>query len=426
MARRSASLIALATAGALTLAACGSGGSAGTDSASADPGSTSGTLRVLVPSYPASNEGQAAIDKVIADFQEEYPNVEVEPDFATFDTLNQKISTSIAGGQGYDVLVTGIGWVPPFASKGVFEDLSSFGVTADSLGETVNPALIPAGEHDGKIYGVPLIAGPKPLALRKSLFEEAGLDPANPPTTMEEIKAAAEELTVTDSSGNITQAGFDFWAGAGQYRQDFVALLGSLGVPLYENGEPRFAGPEGVETLEWMKSMIGTTQDFGAQNAAKAPLVTTGEAAMGFTGGYIDCSEEGVGQAVCDDLVYFNLENEAGSMFTGGQLASVGASSELKDAAWAFIEAMNTPEAQADIAALNFAVPASNDALSAPIVTSNPASTFAAENLDDAVFEGGTANWLDLRNTFGTALDEALLGDKSAQEVLTSLEQQSK
>jgi multiple sugar transport system substrate-binding protein len=49
-----------------------------------------------------------------------------------------------------------------------------------------------------------------------------------------------------------------------------------------------------------------------------------------------------------------------------------------------------------------------------------------AANLADAKFEGGAANWLDLRGTFGTSLDDALLGKKSAEETLKALEQQSK
>lgn len=425
MARRRAGFLGLAVAGTLALSACGSGGTSAAPAS--NPAEVTGTLRVLVPSYPASNEGKAALEKVVTAFNAKYPKVTVEPDFATFDTLNQKISTSIAGGQGYDVLVTGIGWVPPFAAKNVFEDLSSFGASADSLGESTNPALVPAAEFKGKVYAVPLIAGPKPLALRKSLFEKAGLDPSKPPTTMAEIKTAAEKLTVKDGAGNITQAGFDFWAAPGGYRQDFVALLGSLGKPLYNtDGEAEFAGSEGIQTLEWMKSMVNNVQKYGAQNAAKSPLVNTGEAAMGFTGGYIDCSDKGVGQAVCDDLVYFNLQDKEGSMFTGGQLASVGKSSKLKTAAWDFIQELSKPEAEAGIATLNFAVPAGKDAADSEVVKSNPASTFVAANLDDAKFEGGAANWLDLRGTFGTSLDDALLGKKSAQETLKALEQQSK
>jgi len=241
---------------------------------------------------------------------------------------------------------------------------------------------------------------------------------------MAEIKTAAEKLTVKDGNGEITQAGFDFWAPPGGYRQDFVTFLGSLGVPLYgESGEPKFDGPEGVQALDWMKSMVGNVQKYGAQNSAKAPLVLSGEAAMGFTGSYVDCSDKGLGKKVCDDLVFFNAKDVDAAMFTGGQLASVGKNSKLKNASYEFIKDMSTPEALVDIAKLNFAVPATTEGQKSEVVTSNPASTFAAKNLGDAVFEGGPANWLDVRGQLGTALDDALLGKKTSQEVLDQLAQ---
>jgi multiple sugar transport system substrate-binding protein len=424
--------VALAAAAALvvTMTACGSNQNNVTApiTTDADPAAVTGTLRVLVPSYPSSNEGKAALQKVVDAFNKNYPKVTVEPDFATFDTLNQKISTSIAGGQSYDVLVTGIGWVPPFASKNVFADLSEVGVTKDSLSKTTNPALIPAGEYEGKIYAVPLIAGAKPLVLRKSLFTAAGLDPTKPPATFAELTAAAKKLTKTAPNGTITQAGFDFWAGAGGYRQDFVALLGALGQPLYKDGKPNFNTPEGKKALQFIVDSINTDKviAFAQQNAAKQPMTLTGEAAMGFGGGYVDCSDKGVGKAVCDDLVYFNLKETTEAMFSGGQLASVGAKSTLKGAAWAFIQQLSAPDAQADIAALNFAVPASSSAKSAPIVTGNPASTFVADKLDSVVFEGGAANWLDLRNDFATGLDKAITGATPVDQVLSDLAAKSK
>lgn len=306
----------LAVAAAVTLGAtaCGSGetstseessASEGTSASSGGDAAVSGTLRVLAPSYPASTEGKAAFQAVVDAFQEAYPDVEVEPDFATFDTLNEKISTSIAGGTPYDIIISGIGWVPPFASKGAYLDLAQFGVTPESLAETTVEAMIPSGVYDGAVYGIPLIAGSKPLALRRSLFEAAGLDPDSPPQTLDAIREAAVQLTVKDSAGTVTQAGFDFWAGTGGYRQDFVALLGALGSPLYDaDSQPGFDNAAGERALQWITDMINEDGviAYAQQSASQAPMVTTGEAAMGFTGGYIDCSEDGVGQEVCDDL----------------------------------------------------------------------------------------------------------------------------
>ncbi|MDJ0334064.1 extracellular solute-binding protein [Salinibacterium sp. G-O1] len=385
-----------------------------------------GTLRVLIPSFPASNEGTAAWDAVVATFNEEYPGVTVEPDFATFGNLNEKISTSLAGGKPYDILVTGVGWVPPFASQGAYLDLEQFGVTDKSLSEDAVPAIVPAVTYEGAVYAYPLIMGAKPMAYSRAAFEAAGLDPDSPPSTLAELTAAAEKLTVQDDSGKITRAGFDFWAAASNYRQAYVSVLGALGRDLYEDGEPGFDGAEGAEALDWMSDMINVSkvEEFGQKSASGAPLLLTGEAAIGFTGGYIDCAA--VTQELCDDLEFFNLEDSDQAMFSGGQVASIGAGSKLADAAWGFIQALATPEAVASMSELNFAVPAASGAGDSEIVQSNPASAFVYDNLQFVVFEGGAANWLDLRDSFNTELDKALLGQGSSADILKGLAEKSK
>ena len=418
MFKRFAPSAVLAVAAIAALSACGSGsGSAG--GADDNPASASGTIRVLVPSYPASNDGKAALQKVIDAFHKTYPNVKVEPDFATFGTLNEKISTSIASGQGYDVYVTGIGWIPPFASKGVFKDLGEFGVTKDSLSKGAAPAL-PAAEYNGKIYAVPLIFGPKPMAYSKKAFAAAGLDPTKPPQTWAELREAAIKLTKRDG-GKITQAGFDFWAPPSSYRQDFVTFLGSLGQPMYKDGKANFATPEGAKALEEMASLINDDKvsDFGLASPDGQPLVFTGKAAMGVAGGYVDCAK--VGQARCDDLAFFNLKDQDTARFSGGQLASVGAQSQLPKASYEFVKLLSSPEAASDIAKLNFGVPAVDGVDQLDVVKSNPASAFAATQLDHMVFEGGSTNWLEVRNDFGAQLDTVLLGKADAATVLQRL-----
>jgi multiple sugar transport system substrate-binding protein len=418
--------VAPALAVMLALTACSSGGGAASAESSSDPADVSGTIRVLIPAYPASNEGKAAFQEVVDDFQGTYPNVKVEPDFATYANLNEKISTSIASGSGYDVLVTGVGWIQPFAAKNVFEDLAEHGVTKDKLAEETTSALTAAVTYQDKIYGWPLTADARAIGFRKSAFIEAGLDPENPPTSFDEIKAAAEKLTKRDAAGSITRPGFDFNAPAGSYRQAFVQLLAANGKPLYVDGKPNFDNKEAVETLDWMKSMINNVQPFGQQNAAQKPMTYTGEAAMGFVGGSVDCSDAGIGQANCDDLGYFLLDNGEEIEMVGGNLASVGANSKLKDAAWGFIEALSSDEALEGQARLNNQIPATADTEESEVVKSNGLSQFVAANLDKAIYEGGASNWLEVRNNFNSSIDDVLLGKRDAADVLGELAAQSR
>ncbi|WP_433013824.1 extracellular solute-binding protein [Kribbella sp. CA-294648] len=389
------------------------------------PAEATGTLRVLIPSFPPSNKGREEFDKVVADFRKTYPKMKVEPDFATYSNLNEKISTSIAAGIPYDVMVTGVGWVQTFASKRLFADLGPYGVTPEVIREKSIGAMVPAATYEDKLYAYPIVADARAVALRVSAFREAGLDPDKPPKSMAELKIAAEKLTKRDANGTITRAGFDL-AAPTSFRQTYTTLLASTGTPLYVDGQPNYSNEKGVQTLEWIKSMINNVQVYGQRNAAQQPLVYTGEAAMGITGGAVDCSEKGIGQANCDDLRFFRFDSGKEVQFVGGDLASIGSRARHKDAAWAFIQSLIKPSSVDAIAKLNKKIPAYKDAANSPQAKSNPLSKFVASGLELAIYEGGSANWLEMRGNFDTQLTQAVLGQKDPAKTLANLSGQSR
>ncbi|MFG1627897.1 extracellular solute-binding protein [Kribbella sp. NPDC049227] len=423
--RRGVGLTLLAAALSVVVSSCGNGViDKSTDGV--PPAEATGTLRILLPSFPPSTKGREEFQKVVDDFHQAYPKMKVEPDFATYNNLNEKLSTSIAAGIPYDVMVTGVGWIQPFASKRIFDDLGNYGVTPDVIKEKSVAALIPAATYDGKLYGYPLVADARAVALRKSAFREAGLDPDKPPTSLTEIKAAAEKLTKRDKDGNITRSGFDLASATG-FRQSFVTFLTSTGTQLYVKGEPAFDNQAGLDTLNWIKSMINNVQPYGQTNAAQQPLVYTGEAAMGIVGGAVDCSDKGIGQKNCDDLKFFRFDSGKQIEYVGGDLASIGSRSRHKDAAWAFIQAMTKPTTLDAIAKLNKKIPAYKDAGNSPQAKSNPLSKFVADGLVYAANENEVpSNWLEMRGNFDIQLTQAVLGQKDPAKVLHNLAGQSR
>jgi multiple sugar transport system substrate-binding protein len=418
-------LTLLAAALSVVVSSCGSGViDKSTDGV--PPAEATGTLRVLLPSYPPSAKGKEEFQKVVDAFHKTYPKMKVEPDFATYKNLNEKMSTSIAAGIPYDVMVTGVGWVQPFASKRIFEDLGKYGVTPDVIKDKSVAALIPAASYEGKLFAYPLLADARAVALRKSAFREAGLDPDKPPKSLAEIKVAAEKLTKRDKDGNITRSGFDL-ASASGFRQSFVTFLASTGTPLYVGGEPNFDNQKGLDTLLWIKSMINKVQPYGQTNAAGQPLVLTGEAAMGIVNGGVDCSAEGIGQKNCDDLEFFRFDSGQEIEYVGGDLASIGSRSRHKDAAWAFIQSLTTKPSLDALAKLNKKVPAYKDASDSPQAKSNPLSQFVADGLKYAVNENEVpGNWLEMRGNFDIQLTQAVLGQKDPAKVLHNLAGQSR
>lgn len=393
------------------------------------PKKAGGTLRVLVPSYPASKDGKAAFEKVAKQFNKKYPKMRVEPDYATYANLNEKISTSIAAGIPYDVMVVGVGWVQPFAAKRIFADLGRFGLDEQALKKRTVPALAPTAMYNDDVYGVPLVADARAMALRKSAFRKAGLNPDKPPRTLAQIKRAAKKLTKHNKSGTITRPGFDFHPGEGNsYRQIYLTLLDARGKALYKNGEPNFDNTKGVETLKWIKSMVGDVQVYGQLTASQDPMVYTGDAAMGVTGGAVDCSKEGkkaIGQKNCDDLKYFLPDDGKPSEFVGGDIATIGSRSKHQKAAWTFIQELTRHKSLDRLAKLNQKLPAYPDVANSPQAKSNPLSQYTANHLDDVAYEGGPVNWLDLRPKFDAKLSEAILGQKGSTEVLDDLAEQS-
>lgn len=423
--RRGVGLTLLAAALSVVVSSCGNGViDKSTDGV--PPAEATGTLRVLIPSFPPSTKGRDAFQKVVDEFHKTYPKMKVEPDFATYKNLNEKLSTSIAAGIPYDVMVTGVGWVQPFASKNIFEDLGKYGVTPDVIKEKSTPALIPAVTYDKKLYAYPLIADARAVALRKSAFREAGLDPDKPPQSLAEIKAAAEKLTKRDKNGNITRSGFDLASATG-FRQSFVTFLAATGTPLYVGGEPNFDNKAGLDTLLWIKSMINNVQPYGQTNAAGQPLVLTGEAAMGIVNGGVDCSADGIGQKNCDDLKFFRFNSGKEIEYVGGDLASIGSRSRHKDAAWSFIQTLTTTQNLDMLAQLNKKVPAYKGASNSPAAKSNPLTQFVADGLVYAVNENEVpGNWLEMRGNFDVQLTQAVLGQKDPAKVLHNLAGQSR
>lgn len=421
MTRKPSVVAALAVTG-LLLAGCSSGPA---DSSSDDPAEATGEIRVLVANFPLNNEGNEAFQAIVDIFHKTYPKITVKSDFVPYDGLNQKISTSLASGQSYDVISAGIGWVQPLADLGAIQNLTDLGISKADLEETVYPAFVPPMLFEDDVYAVPVVANPRVLAYSKSAFEKAGLDPTKPPQSLAQLREYAKKLTITDGAGNITQTGFDFFAPPSNYRQQFVAFMGALGGTEFEGEKPTFNSDAGVTALEIMHDMIAVDKSsvYGFQNSAKTSLVTTGEAAMGFSGPYVDCStdEGGIGDK-CDDLVYFNLKDKKEVEYVGGRVAAIGAGSKYTEADLAFLDAFRAAPTQVAISKFDVGVPVSKDAGDSDFVKSNPAGSFAWANLEKGTFEYGGATFLDFRAKFGPALDSAILGEASAADTLAGLE----
>ncbi|MFN3284218.1 MAG: extracellular solute-binding protein, partial [Pseudothermotoga sp.] len=86
------------------------------------------------------------------------------------------------------------GWVPTFAEKGWLEPMEEQIKKWEGTPQ-IWPNLWPTVTYKGIRYGLPWYTDCRLLLYNKTMFEQAGLDPNNPPKTWDELLAAAQKIT---------------------------------------------------------------------------------------------------------------------------------------------------------------------------------------------------------------------------------------
>ena len=207
---------------ALLLTACGGLGSttASTSAAGSAP------IPELAPDQPVSivfesyNYGLAGawtdtFDALIAEFEEQHPNITVtaqkpqgnSPNPAT-DTVSS-IQSQMVAGAAPDVAQLGFSdldfTVNQLGAKSL-DDLVGEDEVQRNFDGARHPYAATArvlADWDGETYGVPFVFSTPVFYYNATLFEQAGLDPADPPTTWDEVASAASAIASKTGKGGV-------------------------------------------------------------------------------------------------------------------------------------------------------------------------------------------------------------------------------
>lgn len=142
------------------------------------------------------------VTELVAQFEKEHPNIDVEavPPTGGIAEIAQSVQRQVVAGN------------PPDVGQLTFADLryAASDLGAQPIDKLVGRAevqkLLSAGPHpyapraatlgdvDGTTYGIPYVFSTPMLFYNADLFRKAGLDPANPPKTWDEVAAAAAAI----------------------------------------------------------------------------------------------------------------------------------------------------------------------------------------------------------------------------------------
>ena len=147
--------------------------------------------------YVGPNEASPKLDFDIdaefwAAFAKTYPNITVEKQSLSYDSILQKIRTAALGGAAPMVARLMLLWSPELAAKGLLSELKPEDVGYP--GSEFWPSAMKSVTWRGKTYGVPTNNETMALIWNAAIFQEAGLDPEKPPATWDDLVAYSRQI----------------------------------------------------------------------------------------------------------------------------------------------------------------------------------------------------------------------------------------
>ena len=179
--------LALSAAMAMSLTACG--GNAATTATTAAPAATEAAKETAAPTeapkaepteialwtYPIGKWGdQATVDALIADFNEDYPDIKVKVEYLTYTDGDDKVNTAIEGKTAPDIIMEGPErLVANWGAKGVMVDLSDLWTDAVKA-DTYASVEAACKDASGAYYEYPLCMTAHCMAINRDVFEATG------------------------------------------------------------------------------------------------------------------------------------------------------------------------------------------------------------------------------------------------------------
>lgn len=423
-----ASAVAVA---ALTLTACGLNGG-GTDQTTGDDGAAghqevTGEVEgeITFQTMQLSPTFDDFINGLIADFEDQYPDVSVEWVDVPTEGTAQKVAADASSGNLADVLDLDVATLAPLARDGQVLDMAQ--VAADSQDTYVESAWRSFEFGDTEASALPWYLNTPVLLANSTIIEEAGLDPDDPPTTY------AELIEYSGQIGETTEA-----AGFQPTVRTFLNMMLSYGVPMI-NDDATEAVVDTPEALQLVEELAVLYENGGipadsmtAQPRSEIETFQEGGAAYFDTGpSRVAIIEENAPDTFEALVVSEGLESQADGAWVVAHGLAVPTTSEHQAAALEFARFVTNAQNQLALAEESTVFPSAVEALEEPFFTDSgdgpqdEARATAANALinDRTAPARHTAIDTEYEEELWSQVQLAIMGDEDPAEALTRAEE---
>lgn len=293
-----------------------------------------------------SPEEAASHQKVGEVFMAEHPEIKLEYMNEPWNEYFTKMQTLWASGDATAIPDILFLWpTPRYAAEGVLENLDPYiEASGYDLGDYW-PALLESASYDGSVYGLPRDISVEALYYNKDIFDEAGVAYPTDDWTWDDLRAAAEKLSVVEDSGRVARYAlameggkFQLWIG-----QNNGAILDDVRNP----SKCMMAEPAAVEAIQFFADMMNDNLAMRDANINEA-------------GGDAAVFQSGQAAMIIQNSSRVSAFNQAGLNYDvapvpipeGGQRAAaaggaawvMSSASDNKDAAWTFLSWLQSEE----------------------------------------------------------------------------------
>jgi multiple sugar transport system substrate-binding protein len=288
---------------------------------------------------------------LVDEFNATHPGVRVRILSQYGNSGYQKVRIAFAGGATPDIMSTV--WADELASyamRGVLTPLDSYlRRSGRDIYREYTPGVARMLHIGGRPYGMAVTTNTSFIAYNRRIFQESGLDPDRPPTTIAQLDAAARACTRYDRDGNFLRYGF---------RPGGLALWAYVfGGRWYDPDQRKVTAddPHNLAALGWLASyakaydlhkMDAFQTTFGSDQTVQGPFFV-GKMAMWSTG---EWAQQFVNRyAPRLDWGWFPLPAPPGGRTNttgaGGSVFVIPAACPHKEAAWEFLNWLTSPHA---------------------------------------------------------------------------------
>ncbi|BBN94948.1 ABC transporter substrate-binding protein [Deinococcus grandis] len=130
------------------------------------------------------------MNRLVAQFEKENPTVELKWVDVPATAMEQKLLASVAAGRPPAAVNLSSDMTVKLVQQGAIEQLD----LSAAQKKLYFASPLNTFTYDGKVMGVPWYWSPKVVAYNTEIFRKAGLDPANPPRTIQTLIAAAKQI----------------------------------------------------------------------------------------------------------------------------------------------------------------------------------------------------------------------------------------